>query len=87
MCGPNNRERYGAGGYSIRDCKDKCVEEPDCNAVEYWAGDNSCYKCIDPSQHHPYIYTSTPGYPPSVHQLGIDKKLVLTVINCTRMLE
>ena len=70
VCDIESRKEIGTY-MSLEQCEQKCVEISDCNAVEYWAGTSSCFKCIDPSQHYSYENENDMGYPSSVHQQGI----------------
>ena len=70
VCDVESRQEIGTY-MSLEQCEQKCVEISDCNAVEYWAGTSSCFKCIDPSLHYSYEDEYDMGYPSSVHQLGI----------------
>ena len=68
-CGSDNRENK-RNNLSFEDCKEQCVNDHQCDAIEFWAGSGTCYTCKNPDNNSPYTSTSDAGYPPSVYKLG-----------------
>jgi len=66
-CGTNPWNRELLGIFSFEECKQKCVEGIDCNAVEYWEGNSYCYKCINEYDNSQFNFKDDDGYPPHVY--------------------
>jgi len=62
----NNRELLGTE-LSMDECKELCLQDSDCKAIEHWMLKSECYKCIDPSKRYP---RSSPTTYPTVIEKG-----------------
>ena len=78
-CGSNNRENKRSN-LSLKDCKEQCVNDHQCNAIEFWAGTGSCFTCKNSDINSPHTNTGDSGYPASVHKLGRITKIIIRSI-------
>ena len=74
----HNRELLGTE-LSMDECKELCLQDSDCKAIEHWMLKSECYKCIDPSKRYPRSIPTT--YPTVIEkgQSGYEGNLIYSI--------